>query len=79
MPPPPDDKVTGFVLGLLLDQEDGSDIFLRKLGLSPNYTALRTRYFGKCSEGSNPDTAISRNWGAFSQVIMTFGGFGVKG
>jgi hypothetical protein len=35
---PPDS--TDFLLGLLSDPEDGSDMFLRNVGLSPNYMAL---------------------------------------
>jgi hypothetical protein len=33
----------GFLLGLLLDPEDGGDMFLRNIWLSPNYMALRRR------------------------------------
>jgi hypothetical protein len=31
----------GFLLSLLFDSEDGSDMFLRNVGLSPDYTALQ--------------------------------------
>jgi hypothetical protein len=34
------DKLRLF-LGLLFDSEDGGDMFLRIVGLSPNYTALQ--------------------------------------
>jgi hypothetical protein len=30
----------GFLLGLPFDPEDGRDMFLRNIWLSPNYTAL---------------------------------------
>jgi hypothetical protein len=32
-----------FSLGLLVDPEDGGDIFLRNVGLSPNYTVLQPK------------------------------------
>jgi hypothetical protein len=31
------------LLGLFFDLEDGGDMFLRNVGLSPNYTALQAR------------------------------------
>jgi hypothetical protein len=31
----------GFFIGLLFDPEDGGGIFLRKVGLCPNYTTLQ--------------------------------------
>jgi hypothetical protein len=36
----PGDKLTP-PLGLLFDPEEGSDLFLRNVGLSPKYTALQ--------------------------------------
>jgi hypothetical protein len=33
--------LTGFLLGLLFDPEDGDDMFLRRVGIFPNYAALR--------------------------------------
>jgi hypothetical protein len=33
----------GFLLGLLLDTENGADMFLQKFGLSPKYKALQPR------------------------------------
>jgi hypothetical protein len=33
----------GFLLGLLFNAEDGGDMFLRNVGLSPNYKALQPR------------------------------------
>jgi hypothetical protein len=33
----------GYLLGLLFDPEDVGDIFLRNVGLSPNYKALQPR------------------------------------
>jgi hypothetical protein len=33
----------GFLLGLLFDPEDRSDMFLLNVGLSPNYTGLQHR------------------------------------
>jgi hypothetical protein len=35
----------GFLLGLFLYPEDGSGMFLRNSGLSPNYMALQYRRF----------------------------------
>jgi hypothetical protein len=32
---------TGIFLGLYFVHEDGGDIFLRSIGISPNYTALQ--------------------------------------
>jgi hypothetical protein len=36
-------SIFGLLLGLLFDHEDGSDIFLRNVGLFPKYTALQRR------------------------------------
>jgi hypothetical protein len=33
----------GFLFGLLFNPEDGVDIFLRKVGPSPNYIALQPK------------------------------------
>jgi hypothetical protein len=32
---------TGFFFGVFFDPENGGDMFLRNVGLSPNYTALK--------------------------------------
>jgi hypothetical protein len=33
----------GFYLGLFCDPEDGGDVLLRRVGLSPDYTVLHSR------------------------------------
>jgi hypothetical protein len=34
---------TGFLCGLLFDLEDGGEMFLRNVGLSPNYAASQPK------------------------------------
>jgi hypothetical protein len=51
---------TGVLLDLLLDCEDGEDIFLRNVGLFPKYAHLKSRRLYSWCKLSN----VSENWTA---------------